>query len=110
MVQAAFLFLGWGQIWCQNRTPEASRMRAVVDPHSPGPYRVNSVMSNTPEFQEAFGCSAGQPMARWSGAAGGEWEEFAENARTPVPPGLPQEHTARWKAGRAVSLAAASIM
>jgi endothelin-converting enzyme/putative endopeptidase len=56
-------FLGWGQIWCQNRTPEAARMRAVVDPHSPGEYRVNGVVSNMPEFQQAFGCQTGQPMA-----------------------------------------------
>jgi putative endopeptidase len=57
------LFLGYGQIWCMNRTPEAARMRAVVDPHSPGKYRVNGVVSNMPEFQKAFGCKTGQPMA-----------------------------------------------
>src|SRR5439155_11215821 len=36
----------WEQIWRQNRTPEASRMRAVTDPHSPGQYRVNGVVAN----------------------------------------------------------------
>jgi len=59
-------FLGFGQIWCQNVTPENARMRATVDPHSPGEYRVNGVVSNMPEFQEAFGCKAGQPMVRES--------------------------------------------
>jgi len=57
-------FLGFGQIWCQNVTPENARMRATVDPHSPGQYRVNGVVSNMPEFQQAFGCKAGQPMVR----------------------------------------------
>ncbi|MFB3826325.1 MAG: M13 family metallopeptidase [Bryobacteraceae bacterium] len=57
-------FLGWAQVWCQNRTEEAARVRAATDPHSPGKYRVNGVVSNMPEFQQAFGCTAGQPMVR----------------------------------------------
>jgi putative endopeptidase len=57
-------FLGWGQIWCQNVTPEFSRLLAQVDPHSPGRYRVNGVVSNMPEFQKAFACKAGQKMVR----------------------------------------------
>ena len=58
------LFLGWGQIWCQNVTPEAARLRAMTDPHSPGRWRVNGVVSNMLEFQKAFGCTAGQAMVR----------------------------------------------
>ncbi len=57
-------FLGWGQVWCQNTTPEAARMRAQTDPHSPGGFRVNGVVSNMPEFQKAFACTTGQPMVR----------------------------------------------
>jgi putative endopeptidase len=57
-------FLGWGQIWCQNITSEGARLRATIDPHSPGEYRVNGVVSNMPEFREAFGCREGQPMVR----------------------------------------------
>ena len=57
-------FLGWGQIWCQNRTPEAERLRAQTDPHSPGRYRVNGVVSNMPEFWKAFGCKPGSSMVR----------------------------------------------
>jgi len=57
-------FLAWAQIWCENRTDEVARMRAEVDPHSPGEYRVNGVVSNMPEFQKAFGCPIGQPMVR----------------------------------------------
>jgi endothelin-converting enzyme/putative endopeptidase len=58
------LFLGWGQIWCQNETEESARLRATIDPHSPGRYRVNGVVSNMPEFQQAFGCKAGDAMVR----------------------------------------------
>ncbi|HYL78939.1 MAG TPA: M13 family metallopeptidase [Bryobacteraceae bacterium] len=57
-------FLGWGQVWCQNARPEVSRMRAQIDPHSPGKDRVNGVVSNMPEFQKAFACKVGQPMVR----------------------------------------------
>jgi putative endopeptidase len=57
-------FLGWGQVWCQNRTDEAARLRAQTDPHSPGSYRVNGVVSNMPEFRKAFACQAGAPMVR----------------------------------------------
>jgi endothelin-converting enzyme/putative endopeptidase len=56
-------FLGFAQVWCQNITDSASRLRAQTDPHSPGEFRVTGVVENTPEFATAFGCSAGEPMA-----------------------------------------------
>lgn len=55
-------FLGFGRVWCENITPELSRLAVRTDPHSPGRYRVNGVVQNMPEFQKAFGCKAGQPM------------------------------------------------
>jgi len=55
-------FLGYAQVWCQNVRPEASRLRAQTDPHSPGRARVNDVVGNMPEFREAFACRVGQPM------------------------------------------------
>lgn len=58
------VFLGWGQVWCENVTPEISRMYAQVDPHSPGRFRVNGVLSNMPEFEKAYGCKQGAPMVR----------------------------------------------
>ncbi len=58
------IFLGWGQIWCQNVTEQESRRRATVDPHSPGRFRVNGTISNMPEFQKAYQCKAGQAMVR----------------------------------------------
>ncbi|HYL13847.1 MAG TPA: M13 family metallopeptidase [Terriglobales bacterium] len=57
-------FLGFGRVWCEKRRPELSRMLVTVDPHSPGRYRVNGVVQNMPEFQQAWGCKAGQPMVR----------------------------------------------
>jgi putative endopeptidase len=57
-------FIAYGQIWCQNVTPQQSRLRALTDPHSPGQYRVNGVVSNMPEFQKAFGCKTGDTMVR----------------------------------------------
>jgi endothelin-converting enzyme/putative endopeptidase len=57
-------FIGFAQIWCENRRPEFERLRAATDPHSSGKYRVNGTVSNMPEFQKAFGCEAGTPMVR----------------------------------------------
>jgi putative endopeptidase len=55
-------FLGWGQIWCENNSPQAERQQALTNPHSPGRYRVDGTLQNMPEFQKAFACKAGQPM------------------------------------------------
>jgi endothelin-converting enzyme/putative endopeptidase len=56
-------FIGYAQGWCSNVRPEAARIRAMTDPHSPPKYRTNGVVSNMPEFQQAFKCKTGQPMA-----------------------------------------------
>jgi ketosteroid isomerase-like protein len=58
------LFLSYGLSWCGNLTPELLRDMASSDPHSPPQYRVNGVVWNMPEFQQAFGCKKGQPMVR----------------------------------------------
>jgi putative endopeptidase len=55
-------FVGYGQSWSGQTRDETKRLRATVDPHSPEKYRTNGVVSNMPEFQEAFHCKAGQPM------------------------------------------------
>ena len=57
-------FIGYGQSWCTNTREETERVRAAADPHSPERYRVNGVVSNVPEFSQAFHCKAGSPMAR----------------------------------------------
>ena len=61
-------FLGFAQVWCQNITDEAARLRAQTDPHAPGEWRVNGTVSNMPEFWKAFGCKEGQPMVRGGNA------------------------------------------
>ena len=55
-------FLGFAQVWCENVRPEAARLGAQTDPHSPGRYRAIGTVSNTPEFDTAFGCKAGDAM------------------------------------------------
>jgi putative endopeptidase len=55
-------FLGTAQGWRRKVRPEAERMRALTDPHSPAFWRVNGPMSNMKEFQKAFGCKDGDKM------------------------------------------------
>jgi putative endopeptidase len=55
-------FLGFANVWCQNRTDALARMLVTVDPHSPSKGRVNGTISNMPEFREAYHCPATAPM------------------------------------------------
>ncbi|HTW58787.1 MAG TPA: M13 family metallopeptidase [Terriglobales bacterium] len=55
-------FVGYGQSWCGQTRDETKRLRATVDPHSPEKYRTNGVVSNMPQFQEAFHCKSDAPM------------------------------------------------
>jgi endothelin-converting enzyme/putative endopeptidase len=57
-------FVGYAQWACENDRPENLRVNAMTDPHSPGRYRVNGLMVNMPQFQQAFQCKAGQPMVK----------------------------------------------
>ena len=57
-------YLGYGQVWCQNMTPEAARLQALTNEHSNSRYRVNGVVSNDASFAKAFGCKPGSPMIR----------------------------------------------
>jgi predicted metalloendopeptidase len=56
-------FLAWGQIRCENLSPEAARRQVHSDAHAPGRFRVDGVVSNMPELAAAFGCPVGAPMA-----------------------------------------------
>ena len=56
-------FLAWGQIRCENVTPERAKQLVASDEHSPGRWRVDGVVANMPEFASAFSCKAGAPMA-----------------------------------------------
>jgi endothelin-converting enzyme/putative endopeptidase len=62
LTPAQRFFIGYGQSWCGQTRDETKRLRATVDPHSPEKYRTNGVVSNMPEFQEAFHCKASAPM------------------------------------------------
>jgi putative endopeptidase len=57
-------FLGNAFSWCTNIRPEISRMLVTTDPHSLPVFRIDNVMSNMSEFQQAFSCKAGQRMVR----------------------------------------------
>ncbi|CAN5757812.1 M13 family metallopeptidase [soil metagenome] len=55
-------FVGMAQWACENDRPENLRVSALTNPHSPGFARINGVVTNLPQFQQAFGCKVGQPM------------------------------------------------
>jgi putative endopeptidase len=57
-------FVGFAQWDCSNERPENLRLRAMTDEHSPAQYRINGVVVNMPQFQEAFHCKADAPLVR----------------------------------------------
>jgi putative endopeptidase len=60
--EAQRYFIGFAQVWCENRTEAIARQAALTDPHSPGRWRVNGTVQNFDAFGKAFGCKKGQPM------------------------------------------------
>jgi putative endopeptidase len=60
--EAQRYFIGFAQVWCENRTEAIARQRALTDPHSPGRWRVNGTVRNFDAFGKAFGCKKGQPL------------------------------------------------
>jgi putative endopeptidase len=60
--EAQRYFIGFAQVWCQNTREAAARQSALVDPHSPGKWRVDGTVQNFDEFGKVFGCKKGQPM------------------------------------------------
>ncbi|MDT9002314.1 M13 family metallopeptidase [Paucibacter sp. APW11] len=57
-------FIGFAQWDCNTARPEALRVQALTNPHSPGRYRINGVAVNMPEFAKAFACKPGQKMVK----------------------------------------------
>jgi endothelin-converting enzyme/putative endopeptidase len=57
-------FIGFAQWACENNRPENERVNAITNPHSPGKYRVNGIVSDLPQFWQAFQCKDGDPMVR----------------------------------------------
>lgn len=62
LTPAQRFFVGNAQWACENDRPENQRVTAMTDPHSPGKYRVNGLVVNMPQFEQAFSCKPGQPM------------------------------------------------
>ena len=62
LTPAQQFFTAYAQSWCSSTRPEEMRLRVQTDPHSPEEFRVNGVVEDLPEFQQAFNCKAGQPM------------------------------------------------
>jgi len=57
-------FVGFAQWDCGGDRPEALRLSARINPHSPKEARINGVVVNVPEFAAAFSCKPGQPMVK----------------------------------------------
>lgn len=71
--QSQQFFLGFAQSWCTKLRPEAARLRATTDPHSPPEWRVNGPLSNAEAFRSAFQCRAGAKMVRGEGERCAVW-------------------------------------
>ncbi|HEY6929714.1 MAG TPA: M13 family metallopeptidase [Thermoanaerobaculia bacterium] len=57
-------FLSYAGVWAENIRPEAERLMVTVNPHPLDRFRAIAAPSNMPEFAQAFGCKAGNPMVR----------------------------------------------
>jgi endothelin-converting enzyme/putative endopeptidase len=57
-------FIAWGQYRGGVETLEEQRLMVGTDPHPVSRYRVIGPLSTSPEFQQAFQCKAGAPMAK----------------------------------------------
>jgi predicted metalloendopeptidase len=55
-------FISYAQLWKINYTEAEMKNRIANDPHSPGMYRVNGPLKNSPEFFEAFNVKEGDKM------------------------------------------------
>ncbi|WP_404341313.1 M13 family metallopeptidase [Pseudoalteromonas mariniglutinosa] len=55
-------FMGWSQIWRRKYRDEELRNRLMTDPHAPSHYRVIGILSNMPEFYQAFDVKEGDKM------------------------------------------------
>jgi endothelin-converting enzyme/putative endopeptidase len=60
-------FVGFAQWDCADARPEAMRVRAKIDPHSPARWRINGVVVNMPEFEKAFACKPGAKLVKAAG-------------------------------------------
>ena len=48
-------FESWARVWRNLIRPEEAKRLVVIDPHSPGKYRVNGVLQNVPDYYKTVG-------------------------------------------------------
>lgn len=56
------LFMSWGSSWKSKHREDALQATLLTDPHSPGEYRCNGILSNLEPFYEAFDVKPGDGM------------------------------------------------
>lgn len=57
-------FIAFAHSWAEaSRLQQAEKM-VTTDPHPPAEFRTNASLSNSPDFQAAFGISASSPMVK----------------------------------------------
>lgn len=66
-------FVSFAKVWAGSFRPDEQKRRLVMDPHSPGKYRVIGTLSNMPEFYEAFGVAESDKMYRNESVRGKVW-------------------------------------
>lgn len=57
-------FLGFAQVWRGKTRDQELRAELLSDPHSPNEFRANGVVSNMPEYYQAFGVKQGDQLFR----------------------------------------------
>ena len=57
-------FVAWARAHRQRMTQQAEFDRLKTDPHPPGPFRVNAIFANLPQFAQTFGCQLTDPLFR----------------------------------------------
>lgn len=55
-------FMGWAQVWRFKMVEKSLRNLIATDPHSPGNFRALGILSNMPEFYQAFDVKEGDAM------------------------------------------------
>ena len=55
-------FVAYAAVWCETWTPKRIHDQIILDPHSPGRYRVIGVLQNYEMFGQTFGCRMGSNM------------------------------------------------
>lgn len=55
-------FISYAQVWCTRQRDEWLKKRLLTAPHPPEEFRVNGVLKNFADFQEAFSCKAEDAM------------------------------------------------